>query len=229
MGRPALNIEGRTFGRLTVLHRVFPNKYKNQANFLCQCTCGNLTEVVSSVLARGGAQSCGCIVKERMTTHGLALHPLYSTWAAMIDRCHDEGSPAHPGHGGRGISVCSEWRDRTNGLARFISDMGERPTGHTIDRIDNEGPYCKANCRWATPKQQAMNTRVVRLISYDGRDGSIADWSKWTGLGAATIRARLAAGQTLQSALEPVKRHWKRRQVVSYIKRQSVQPQASET
>ena len=229
MGRPPLDIEGKTFGRLKVLHRVFPNKYKNQANFLCQCACGNLSQVVGSVLVRGGAQSCGCIVKENLTTHGLTRHPLYNTWIAMIDRCHDESSPTHLNYGARGILVCTEWRDKTNGLAQFISDMGERPTGHTIDRIDNNGPYCKDNCRWATPKEQVMKQKKTHILSHNGRTGSVADWSKWTGLGANTIRSRLLTGQTIKSALEPVNRRHRRQSKITYTTGQTALPPSDET
>lgn len=227
MGRPALDIIGLTFGRLTVLHRTMPNKYKNQANFLCRCACGNLHEVVGSVLKRGGALSCGCLVRDG--THGLTYHPLYNTWIAMIDRCYDPANPSYANYGGRGIAVCDEWRDNPAGLQRFIYDMGTRPKGTSVDRIDGNGHYHKENCRWATPKQQAMNARTTHVISYGGRTGSLTDWSKWTGLGLTTIRGRLAAGQTLESALEPIKRNWRRPSKITYTTDQTARRPSSET
>jgi hypothetical protein len=216
MGRRALDIEGKTFGRLTVMHRIFPNKYKNQANFLCKCACGRAHEAVSSVLVRGGAQSCGCLVKHRMSTHGLTYHRLYNTWVSMVDRCSDATNPSYPRYGGRGIAVCIEWQGSKRGLGRFIADMGERPKGYTLDRIDNDGPYCKANCQWATPKEQVLKQGRTRILSYDGRSGSITDWSRWTGLGSNTIRSRLSAGQTLESALVPERRRWLFHSTITY-------------
>lgn len=228
MGRRALDIVGHTFGRLLVLRRVYPNKYKHQANFLCRCSCGNLHEVVGSVLKRGGAMSCGCLGRDKLLTHGLTDHPLYNTWLAMIDRCHDSSSPTYPRYGGRGIVVVNEWRG-LEGLQRFIADMGQRPPFHTLDRIDNDGPYRKSNCRWATRKQQALNTRRVQILSHDGRAGSLTDWARWTGLGLSTIRARLAAGQTVQSVLEPVNRRHLRDPMINYINRQTARPPVCET
>ena len=210
MGRPALNLAGLTFGRLKVIRRVFPNKYARQANWLCQCSCGRLHEAACTVLKRGGVTSCGCLAKEKKTTHGLARHPLYNTYIAMIDRCYDPTNPAYRHYGGRGIEVSGEWRG-PDGLRRFLDDMGTRPAGMTLDREDNDGHYCKTNCRWATARQQAHNTRHVRLISHGDRQGSIRDWSKWTGLATETIRTRLAAGQSIESALEQVnRRRWAR-------------------
>ena len=94
-------------------------------------------------------------------------HPLYTTWCAMKARCHNSNATEYKNYGGRGITVCTEWR---LSFETFIKDMGERPsTNHTLDRIDNDGIYCKENCRWATWKQQQEN----RDMSYRNKSGQV--------------------------------------------------------
>jgi hypothetical protein len=85
--------------------------------------------------------------------------PTYKSWAAMKNRCCDPGATHYQHYGGRGITVCDRW---LKSFADFLADMGERPEGHTLDRIDNDGNYEPSNCRWATPKQQAANRRPSR-------------------------------------------------------------------
>jgi hypothetical protein len=123
-------------------------------------------------------------------------------WYAMLSRCYDDGNPQWADYGGRGIIVCDEWRGPL-GRAQFISDMGDCPPGHSIDRIDNDGPYCKANCRWATRSEQQRNRRDSRLITYNGKTGTIADWASWTGIAAGTIWYRLKVGRPIGIALSP--------------------------
>ena len=118
----------------------------------------------------------------------------------MIDRCYDTSNSQWNDYGGRGITVCDEWRGPT-GLARFVADMVECPAGHSIDRIDNDGPYHKGNCRWSTRKEQQRNRRDSRIISHAGRSGTIGDWGNWLGISPATITYRLKMDRPLAVAL----------------------------
>lgn len=153
---------GRVFGRLTVMAEAAPYQPptgKRQAQWLCACECGEETIVRGSLLRRGISKSCGCLRLEVLArsarTHGLSSHSAFSSWRAMVRRCTDPNDVSYDDYGGRGITVCERWMS----VAKFIADMGERPAGTTLDRIKNERGYEPGNCRWATPAEQARNTR----------------------------------------------------------------------
>ena len=197
-----IDLTGQTFGRLTVLHRVPAKGTDKGGRFACRCVCGKGHEASSAALRKGLVRSCGCLVKDTAWRHGLTKHPLYHCWYNMIDRCYDKTNAQWDGYGGRGITVCDEWRGST-GLARFIADMGECPPGHSIDRIDNDGHYHKDNCRWSTRKEQQRNMRNSRIITHNGRTGNLSDWARWLGISPATIMYRLKMGRPLAVALSP--------------------------
>lgn len=122
-----------------------------------------------------------------MYRHGMKGTPTYKTWQHIIGRCTNPRDKRWPQYGGRGIFVCPEWRD----FAAFLADMGEKPEGTSIDRIDNDGPYTKENCRWATQKVQTRNySRNVR-ITYKGESLVLQDWAERLNLPRNTLWNRL--------------------------------------
>lgn len=132
--------------------------------------------------------------------HGLCKTPESHVWNAMIQRCYDKNHNAYLRYGGRGIVVCERWR---RGFMNFLEDMGRRPSSsYTIGRIDNDGSYCKNNCRWETRRQQQNNRSTSILIEKDGQTMPLTHWSEVLGLDQTTIRWRLRHGWDGKRALE---------------------------
>ena len=126
-------------------------------------------------------------------------HPLYRIWAAMRQRCLNPKDHAFHHYGGRGIFVCERWKD----FWSFISDMGERPDGYWLDRVDNNGPYSPDNCRWASPKQQNRNRRDTIYVEFNGELVPLSDLADMHGVSPAAARGRLRNGYPMEVVLLP--------------------------
>lgn len=161
MGRPAINLKSRRFGRWLVVDRDRKHQGGSgkHVRWICKCDCGIERSVIGVVLTQGGSNSCGCLQSEdvaiRSTRHGMYGTKVYEAWNCMIDRCTNKKIKFWHRYGGRGIKVCDEWR---HSFCAFYACMGEPPTSkHTLDRINNDGNYEPGNCRWATMKEQRAN------------------------------------------------------------------------
>ena len=156
-------------------------------------------------LRTGHIISCGCEGKRRRakyaalaaTTHGQSKTLQYIAWQLMIDRCNNPNNQAYKRYGARGISVCERWKIYDN----FFKDMGPRPDGMSLDRINNDGNYEPSNCRWATQKEQMRNTSTNRRIKVFGVEKTLAEWSEFSRIPRSRIANRLRYGWTNERAI----------------------------
>lgn len=184
------DLMGQRFGMLLVLSVA---RRRDGRAWRCRCDCGRETTVPTGKLSSGTTASCGC-----RGQHGMTGTPTWNSWAAMWERCTRAAHPAFPRYGGRGIAVCQQWKDFRN----FLADMGERPDGKTLDRFPNkDGNYEPGNCRWATPREQSLNTALNHHNSALGTTMTVVEWAERSGLKKSTIRERLRHGWTPDEAV----------------------------
>jgi hypothetical protein len=182
---------------------------------LCECGCGQPVNTITKTrIARGEIKGQprrfirSHVFRGLSTrkTHGQTRSPTHRSWESMRRRCTNPNAHNFAFYGGRGITICERW----NSFENFLSDMGERPEGASLDRHPNKnGNYEPGNCRWANAREQSNNrrprtirpTKSSRLITLDGRTESLAQWARITGINRLTIRHRIEAGWTVKEAL----------------------------
>lgn len=173
-----IDLTGQRFGRLTVVARDYTDRNRN-IYWKCQCDCGNECSVRGSHLKSGQTRSCGCLNAEVASkgnkVHGLSSSRLYNIWVNMRQRCYNPKNRAYDRYGGRGITVCDEWKDNFQTFYSWAISNGYDPD-LSIDRIDNDRGYSPENCRWATSSEQARNRRSDHLITFQGETRTMVEW-----------------------------------------------------
>lgn len=194
-----LDLSGQRFGRLFVVKRA-PNKGPHLYWYV-HCDCGKEKIVRGECLRGGKTKSCGCYRQEttrkRHSIHGLGNSKTHSCWGDMLSRCLNKNDTGFKNYGARGITVSERWKS----FLLFLQDMGLRPHGLTLERIDNNRGYSPENCRWATRLEQAQNTSRVRLITHNGLTLSISAWGRKSKHSRATMCRRLERGWSMEKAL----------------------------
>ena len=198
------DIAGLKYGRLTVIKEVNPRKRSRV--FQCECSCGKTKDINMGSLRGGLTKSCGCLRDEintkRETKHGLRYQPMYGTYNDIKARCLNKKRRGYAGYGGRGIKIHSEWEDSPKSFFDYIaSELGERPEGQTLDRINNDGNYEPGNLKWSTPRQQCNNQRTNKHITFNGETLTMAQWSRRTNIRKDVIAGRLRYGWSVERAL----------------------------
>lgn len=208
---------GTVFGRLTVtgvgIPFTTPEGWRSSSS-ACICVCGSSKTIRNQNLKNGTTRSCGCLhidaASKVARIHGHnrkgCSTPTYKSWRAIVQRCENPRCKKYPDYGGRGISMCSRWR---NSYAFFLEDMGPQPAKHRIERKDNNGNYEPGNCRWATAKEQARNTRATRIVTYDGATCSLPEMCERHSLSYLLVYTRLYRGWTIEEAIETPAQHRK--------------------
>lgn len=190
--KPARNLEGQTFNWLTVIGPSYRVGRRQIAP--CICKCGITKDVRVCHLLRGHTQSCGCKnqSKAKRGHNGFRekCHPLRQLWGGMKARCYDESHVSYHLYGAKGVTVCERWMVFEN----FVEDMGPRPAGTSLDRVDSSGPYCKENCRWATALEQGRNKSNNRIVTIYGMSQPVTFWADISLVPVKTVYARLDRG-----------------------------------
>lgn len=215
-----VEVVGERYGKLVVIREAPVRRApggQTKRFVECVCDCGTITIVGLSGIRTGKTKSCGCHRrtfsvgdKNHNYKHGYETGRVkkseLSTYRGMVARCTNPDDPSYGHWGARGIKVCDRWLG-DDGFVKFLADMGPKPSSeHSLDRIDNDGPYSPENCRWATRIEQANNKRTNTMITYCGVTQSLADWARATGIAYSCLQRRVYSGWTTEEILTtPVK------------------------
>lgn len=179
---------GKTINSLTILG---VGRIGKCISFQWRCVCGARGESRRGPIDGGQKKSCGCQrvvnIRAACRTHDKSTTPTYHIWGAMVQRCMNKNAVGFHRYGGRGITVCDRWLLFDN----FLADMGEQPKNLSLDRVDNQKGYSPDNCKWATRKEQARNTRRNRMLTHNGKTQSLAAWAEETGIPPKVLADRV--------------------------------------
>lgn len=199
------DLTGQRFGRLLVISLNHIDNGKAYWN--CKCDCGNQISVLRSSLTSGNTQSCGCYKKDldktRSIKHKMTKTRIFNIWVGMKQRCYNPKSSSYKNYGIRGIKICDEWLQDFMNFYNWSIENGYREN-LTIDRIDINGNYEPANCRWITQAEQTRNTRSNVKITINGQTKLLSDWARESGIDRRTISRRIRLGWKNNELLRPI-------------------------
>jgi hypothetical protein len=196
----AIDLTDKKIGRLTFIKRapdIINKGGRRRTAWFCNCECGELNIVVNIDGVRtGNIRSCGCIANERIAklnlSHGASCNGKetreYKSWQKAKERCYNINSPKYKNYGGRGISMCAAWK---NNFAQFLKDMGSRPNGLTLERINVDGNYEPSNCRWASKAEQSLNKTNSRFLTHNGKTQNLCLWAKELKIDVRLLHSKL--------------------------------------
>lgn len=201
------SLEGSRYGRLTV-EELYDFPKPGKPRWVCKCDCGAKNIIVYGYnLKNGNTASCGCLkieaTKLANSTHGKSRTREYNVYCTILARCYSRTNQRYKWYGKRGITVARRWLGK-GGFENFLVDMGPKPTSkHSIERIDNDGPYCPSNCRWATQKEQSRNKRTNRVIEIAGRKMCLKQLCEELDIPYSRTAWRLKAGWDIERVIGP--------------------------
>lgn len=196
------DLAGLKFGRLTVLERA-DNKGRYTV-WRCRCDCGNVCVVTGNSLKSGRTKSCGCLHGQK---HGMADTDIYNTWISIKQRCFNPKTPNYNRYGGRGITICDEWKDDFQAFYDYVSKLPHfDEKGYSLDRIDNNKGYEPDNIHWADAKTQARNTRRNIFVEYNGVKMTLSEAAEKSGVQVGTLWSRIQRGDRGERLFRPVRK-----------------------
>lgn len=207
-----LNLIGNSYGRLVAVSRLKNYKYK-ATYYFCICSCGGHNIISTSHLRSGATKSCGCLRDESTirrnienSTHKLSYSPIYRLWININSRCYNKKDNNYHNYGGRGISVCREWRDNRASFFKWAIENGYIE-GLQIDRIKNNKGYYPKNCRFVTNKVNSRNKRTNKYLNYNGKEKCMTEWAEIYGINIGTFGSRIRSGWGVKETIETPVNH----------------------